>query len=195
MALAMCLIMGSAVASADVIVKEDFQGATRLTWDEFALRKTSAAVKEGFLELKCKNEWGLALLGGGKVITNNARVSTVLPIELNKDFVIRTTICPNRIDESSFFGIEFDRDELLRSYGFHICEDWCIVNFAGQTATSIPVKVDGGRKQEIKLVLTKTGGICKLEINGMKAVSFRMDDLYYPHFAFVVNGDITIKVT
>ncbi len=191
MALALCLVMGSAVASADVIVKEDFQGATRLSWSEYILGKTSATVKDGFLEIKSKPSLVAALLGG----QTYARVSTVLPIEINTDFVIRTTLCPEKIDYTSLFGIEFDRDKWFNSYSFLICQDWCAVQVAGKTVTSIPVKVEGGKKQEIQLVVTKTGGICKIEINGMTATSFRMDDLYYPHFAFVVNGDNTVKVT
>ena len=103
---------------AQINIKETFNSddKLRLDWEEYADRRGSALVMDGQLVLTCKEK-------------DHARMVFVnLPINVEKDFKISSSIIVKQINDDNWFGISIDDNEFIK-LGFFMSENYLYVGY------------------------------------------------------------------
>ena len=86
----------TAAAEAQTHVTETFDGASCLDWTEYSYKKGSAQPKDGRFYLKSKN------------ISSTVSTSVVFPVDVSRDFTLRSTVVLPKFSKQTPFGLFFD---------------------------------------------------------------------------------------
>lgn len=93
-------------AQEGLFIKETFEDKVYLDWQEYSTKNGSAMVKYGYLELICKEK------------EQARRVFVDLPLEIEKDFTITAVLKVLEINDTDYFGLEFDYSDDFEQVGF-----------------------------------------------------------------------------
>ncbi|MDR3287039.1 MAG: hypothetical protein LBT27_06325 [Prevotellaceae bacterium] len=166
-------------------IVETFDDKVSLDWQEYADKKASALIQNGFLELQCKEK--------GKAAT----VQVELPISVEHDFKLYSKIMVHKINDENRFGIIIDMDEnfnkclfLLKEslFSCHIYNDGKMVS-----GDERPIKLKGGKNQVVDIILERRGNKYIFYMNNMKIYEFRRN-LTSPVFGFYTENESSISI-
>ena len=187
------------------VYKEDFDGATKLVWEEYAEKERSALVQNGCFELQSLDKH------------YNATVNIKLPIDVEADdFVIKAEILVPRINDKDRFGIFFDNDSNFHSRGVLFCENRAYsgkimddyvdksefeedsryklnpnARFRGGRMHRI--KLESGKNKVVNIELKKRGLKFTVSINNMQVVEFPKEEMKNALFGFYTETSMQIR--
>lgn len=192
------------LAKAQINITETFNSDDRLRfdWEEYADKKGSALVMDGQLVLTCKDK-------------NSARMVYVnLPLNVETDFKISSTLIVEKINEENVFGISIDNDD-FKKIGFFMAENYLFVGYYdnsvehwGESDESTRdyrilngerkiIKLKSGKNQIVKTVLEKKGKKLIFTVNNMKVYEkpYKTTDfLVAPYLGFITTGNSVLKI-
>lgn len=179
-------LLAAAEVSAQVKITEDFEGATRLDWEEYAEKECSALTKNGYFELKST----------AKETAATTRV--MLPVDVDYDFTVRCSIVMPRMGKEDSFGIFFDRDDSFNITLMLFTEQYvsCMlfnnsnIQPAGDTQR---IKFKGGRDCRAELELRREGRKITVTLNNMKVYELRRNTMLTPLFGFYTSSAMRIE--
>lgn len=149
-------------AFAQTDIEEHFDGSSALEWKESADKHTSAIIQNGAMVLTPK----------GKHI---AATKTVVPIEPNLDFTIEAELFFPKYKSLSVFTIAFPNEETF----ILVVGNYAVTKAPSITkATKQKIKLATGKNKTVQAVLKRTGTGCTVELNGMIAGEFQLQDSY-----------------
>jgi hypothetical protein len=198
------------LAKAQINITETFNSDDKLSfdWEEYADKKGSALVMDGQLVLTCKDKNSLRM-----VFVN-------LPLNVEADFKISSTLIVGNINDKDLFGVSIDNDDFVK-LGFFMAEDFFYcgyyensINYYGEStettnALSIiegqgkykgeykPIKLKGGKNQTVKTVLEKKGKKLIFSVNNVKVYEkpYKSNDfLVTPYLGFITTGNSVLKI-
>lgn len=190
--------------NAQINITETFNSddRIRLVWEEYADENGSALVMDGQLYLTCKDK-------------NSARMVFVnLPINVELDFIITSTLIVSNINDDDFFGISIDNDDFVK-LGFFLSENSL---YAGYYENSVEIfgeknesnsvcrklvgerkaiKLKSGKDQIVKTVLEKRGKKIIFTVNNMKVYekTYKTSDfIVAPCLGYITKGNTVLKI-
>ena len=191
-------------AKAQINIKETFNSddKLRLDWEEYADRRGSALVMDGQLVLTCKEK-------------NHARMVFVnLPINVEKDFKISSSIIVKHISDNEWFGISIDDNEFIK-LGFFMSEDFLYVGYYENSTSNFGdsdestkdyriikgdgkvIKLKSGKNVTVNTILEKKGKKLIFSINNVKVYEkyHKNSDFFVaPRLGFITEGVSEIKI-
>lgn len=189
---------------AQINIKETFNSddKLRLNWEEYADRRGSALVMDGQLVLTCKEK-------------KHARMVFVnLPINVENDFKISSSIIVKRISDDNRFGISIDDNEFIK-LGFFISENFLYVGYYENSTSNFgdsrestkdyriikgdgkAIKLKSGKNVTVNTTLEKKGKKLVFSINNVKVYEKyhrNSDFLVAPRLGFITEGNSEIKI-
>lgn len=191
-----------AMAQYDVTESFNSDDRLRFEWEEYADKKGSAIVTDGQLTLTCKDK------------ESSRAVYVNLPIDVQYDFKISSTLIVDKIDEENVFAVSIDNDDFVK-LGFFISENKLFigyyensVEFYGEKEESSSnlkifkgeskiIKLKGGKEQVVNITLEKKGKRLILSINNMKVyekINKTSDFIVAPCLGFITRGESVLKI-
>lgn len=191
-----------AMAQYDVTESFNSDDRLRFEWEEYADKKGSAIVTDGHLKLTCKDK------------ESSRAVYVNLPINVQQDFKISSTLIVDKIDEKNVFAVSIDNDDFVK-LGFFISENNLFigyyensVEFYGEKEESSSnlkifkgeskiIKLKGGKEQVVNIILEKKGKRLILSINNMKVyekINKTSDFIVAPCLGFITIGESVLKI-
>lgn len=173
-------------SSAQNVIVENFDDKIHFDWQEYADKSGSALIKNGALELTCNED------------EKAKTVECELPLRIEGDFKISATIqCPT-INDKNFFGIIIDKDENLNKCLFLLKESQfmcCVYNRHKpiEFADTRPIKLKGGKKQTVNIVLERKGGKYIFSMNNMEIYKWSRS-MKSSDFGFYTENKSTIRI-
>lgn len=182
-------LLGLAMAaevSAQTVISEEFDGSTRLDWQEYADKTCSALPKNGYFELKAMAK------------ETAATTRTMLPIDIEDNFVVRCSILLPRMDKENTFGIFFDMDDnfnkTLMLFSVHRVACLLFNNDKVQSAGDTQrIKFEGGRNCRADLELRREGNKITVTLNNMEVYDLRRNTMHTPLFGFYTDTEMHIE--
>ena len=113
-------------AQEGLFIKETFEDKVYLDWQEYSTKNGSAMVKYGYLELICKEK------------EQARRVFVDLPLEIEKDFTITAVLKVPEINDTDYFGLEFDYSDDFEQVGFLLKEETFALSIGTVIVQEIP---------------------------------------------------------
>ena len=189
---------------AQINIKETFNSddKLRLDWEEYADRRGSALVMDGQLVLTCKEK-------------DHARMVFVnLPINVEKDFKISSSIIVKQINDDNWFGISIDDNEFIK-LGFFMSENYLYVGYYENSTNNYGdsdestkdyriikgdgkvIKLKSGKNVTVNTLLEKKGKKLVFTINNVKVFEKyhkNSDFLVAPRLGFITEGVSEIKI-
>lgn len=175
----------------------------RLVWEEYADENGSALVMDGQLYLTCNEKNGVRM-----VFVN-------LPINVEIDFKITSTLMVSNINEDDYFGISVDNDDFVK-LGFILSENSLYVGYYensieifGERNESMTtyrrldggerkkIKLKGGKDQIVKAVLEKKGKKIIFTMNNMKVYekTYKTSEfIVAPCLGYITKGNSVLKI-
>ena len=189
---------------AQIYITETFDSddRIRLVWEEYADDEGSALVMDGQLYLTCNDKNGTRM-----VFVN-------LPINVELDFKITSTLIISEINDKDFFGISIDNDDFLKRC-FLMSENSLFVGYYDNSietygekneSTSAFIKHEGerraiklksGKNQVVKTVLEKKGKKIIFTVNNMKVYEKTYktyDFITAPNFGYITKGNSVLQI-
>ena len=191
-------------AKAQISIKETFNSddKLRLDWEEYADKRGSALVMDGQLVLTCKEK-------------DHARMVFVnLPINVEKDFKISSSIIVKHISDNNWFGISIDDNEFIK-LGFFMSEDFLYVGYYENSTSNFGdsdestkdyriikgdgkvIKLKSGKNVTVNTILEKKGKKLIFSINNVKVYEkyHKNSDFFVaPRLGFITEGVSEIKI-
>ncbi|WP_285815590.1 hypothetical protein [Phocaeicola sartorii] len=168
-------------AQEGLFIKETFEDKVYLDWQEYSTKNGSAMVKYGYLELICKEK------------EQARRVFVDLPLEIEKDFTITAVLKVPEINDTDYFGLEFDYSDDFEQVGFLLKEETFALSIGTVIVQEIPVKLSKGRNQKVNLKLERSGDNYIFEMNNMEVWKFKRK-VNYPKLCFYTSNVSTLQI-
>jgi hypothetical protein len=166
-------------------IVETFDEKAILNWEEYANTNSSAIIKDGYLELQCKE------------IGKNALVRVELPISVEHDFTISGKILVPKLNDQNRFGIFIDLDEnfdyLLFLLKESVLQAFIMNNLTTKSSTERAIKLKSGKNQIVNFILERIGNKYVFSINNMKIFELRRK-LNSPVLGFFTEDESIIKI-
>lgn len=172
--------------SGQIVIKENFEGSTKLDWEEHSEKKNSALVQNGYLELKTDN----ALFP--------CTTRTYLPIDPDEDFNIKCELFIPHFG-NGLYGIMFDMDEDFNKnlVLFNKSTVYCFLYNNGkilEKGDRALIKLPSKEKDcTINLEFIRKGSKCIININNMKAVEIPKKHMSSSLFGFYSSSTLLIN--
>jgi len=163
---------------------ENFDNNT-FNWEEFAEKKKSALIQEGYLILQNKKK------------DDVVKISTRFPMQVRKNFKISVKFLIPKLDNENRFGIILNRADEDNYSSFLVKENYfCFTNRdngSSRIEKEGKIKLKDGKNKLVTIDIENKGGKLFFSVNGMTALEIKRE-LRYPDFGFYLEGDATIKI-
>lgn len=192
-------------SKAQINITETFNSddRIRMVWEEYADDNGSALVMDGQLYLTCNDK------NGSRMVFVN------LPINVELDFKITSTLMVSDINDDNIFGVSIDNDDFVK-LGFLLSENSLYVGYYensveifGERNESMSTfrKLEGGERKKIKLksekdqivktILEKKGRKIIFTVNNMKVYekTYKVSDfIVAPCLGYITSGNSVLKI-
>jgi len=151
-------------------------------WEEFSDKNQSAIIADGYLILTNKKK------------DEAVRIVTQYPVDIKRNFTIKSTFFVPEFDDDSRFGIIFNYADNDNYSCFLICEKTFYFYNKREGKVKLEkegkIKLKGGKNQTISIVIQKQGMNLNFQINNLEAYTIKKS-LVFPIFGFYLEGKKT----
>lgn len=186
LAIVVCLLFCDLIEAQEKrVIKENFENNT-FQWDEYYEKNYSCGIRDGYLLLENKDENFIVW------------TSVEFPIDAEGNFEITFNLCPEKIDDETWFGILFNYEDEGNYSKFIVQEkNSRLVNRKnGEESISkkIPIILKKGKEKQVKIELIKKSKKLNFLVDDMDVLTISKE-VEYNTFGCIVEGKNSLKVT
>lgn len=187
LAIVVCLLFCDLIKAQEKrVIKENFENNT-FQWDEYYEKSRSCGIRDGYLLLESKNE------------NDTVRTSVEFPINTEGNFEITFNLCPEKIDDETWFGILFNYEDEGNYSKFIVQEkNSRLINRRNNEKESIikkiPIILKKGKEKQVKIKLIKKSKKLNFLVDDMDVLTISKE-VKYNTFGCIVEGKNSLKVT
>lgn len=172
--LCLALLLSTASMAQGISIKETFDGSTELEWPEYSEKDGSALLQDGCFKLTCLSK---------KLLKKPASVSVMLPIQVDQDFTIESTVVAKKLSSMAAFSFGVGANTVSLAAG---------KLFDLDSYKFTKIKLKGGKDVTVTLRFEYRNGESSLYVNNMRVKTF-YHPVAIPSCAFATTSELSIQ--
>ncbi len=164
----------------------DNMSDNKFRWEEYYYNDHSNSFVDGYMVLENKMK-DLAAFS-----------ITDLPLSVDRNFKISTSVTVSKIDKKSKFGFLFNFEDSNNYTSFILSENHCKVcsckNGIYSTVKQMDIILKSGRNRDVTIEIERKGSKMVFSVDDMEFISITKKTIDYPSFGYIVYDQNKLKV-